>query len=408
MHVLLVTTYFEPDSGAAAVRLSRLAQALVRRGHVVTVLTTLPHYPQGQIAERYRKAWSVEQVREGVRVVRVWLWATPSPRISRKLISQLSFMFSAALRGLTLPRPDVVLIEAQPVFTSLAGVLLSQRFGVPYVLNVSDLWPDHLLTVGKIRAEHPVYRLARKLVDTTYRHAAGVVAMSPLWAEKIGGYIGPSDKIRVIYNGVDLERFRPGVDSSAFRQQHGLEGYKTVTFIGTFATQYDFETMLKVARRLAGRDDVRFVFVGQGSQDTIVQQALAGGDLPQVRWIKWVEHAEMPQVWAATDVTFWALRPQDLYRGTIPAKLYEALAAGVPTVAAAEDVPAKIIEDSGGGLAVPFGDVDGMARAMEHLLDDEVLRRKMGRDGRIYADMHFDPERVTEAYAAVLREAGRS
>src|SRR5690606_37738563 len=123
MHILLVTTYYEPDSGAAAVRLSRLAKALVRRGHQVTVLTTLPHYPQGRIAERYQKAWAVEQNRSGVRVVRVWLWATPSPRISRRLISQMSFMLSAALRGLTLPRPDVVLIEAQPVFTSLAGVL---------------------------------------------------------------------------------------------------------------------------------------------------------------------------------------------------------------------------------------------------------------------------------------------
>jgi colanic acid biosynthesis glycosyl transferase WcaI len=407
MHLLLVTTYYEPDSGAAAVRLSRLAKALVRRGHQVTVLTTLPHYPQGRIAERYQKAWAVEQNRSGVRVVRVWLWATPSPRISRRLISQMSFMLSAALRGLTLPRPDVVLIEAQPVFTSLAGVLLSQRFGVPYVLNVSDLWPDHLLTVGAMTDQHPVYRMARQLVDATYRGAAGIVAMSPLWAEKIGGYIGSSDKICVVYNGVDLERFQPNVDGSVFRKQHRLENCKTVTFIGTLATQYDFETMLKVARRFAKREDVRFVFIGQGSRDEILCQALADGGLPHVRWIKWVNHADMPQVWAASDVTFWAMRAQDLYRGTIPAKLYEALASGTPIVAAAEDVPARILDESGGGLTVPFGDVDGMTAAIEHLLDDEVVRHKMERDGRIYAEMHFDPERVTDAYEAVLQKVSR-
>jgi glycosyltransferase involved in cell wall biosynthesis len=229
MHILLVTTYYEPDSGAAAVRLSRLAKALVRRGHQVTVLTTLPHYPQGKIAGRYHRLWSAEQMREGVRVIRMWLWATPSPSISRKLISQMSFMLTAALRGLSLPRPDVVLIEAQPVFTSLAGVLLSQRFSVPYVLNVSDLWPDHLLTVGTMTDHHPVYKLARKLVDSTYRRATAIVAMSPQWAEKISGYIGSNDKIRVIYNGVDLERFHPNVDASNFRKPHGLEDCKTVT-----------------------------------------------------------------------------------------------------------------------------------------------------------------------------------
>jgi glycosyltransferase involved in cell wall biosynthesis len=407
VRILLVTTYYEPDSGAAAVRLSRLAKVLARRGHDVTVLTALPHYPQGQIAAPYRQAWTVEQQRSGVRIVRAWLWATPSPRISRKLISQLSFMLSAALHGMTLPRPDVLLIEAQPVFTSLAGVALSQRFHVPYVLNVSDLWPDHLLTVGAMTEQHPAYRLARALVDATYRHAAAIVAMSPLWAEKISGYIGPSDKIRVIYNSVDLERFRPDVDGAPFRRQHRLVGCKTVTFIGTFATQYDFETMLKVARHFTICKGVRFVFVGQGSQEETLRDALAGGDLPHVYWLKWVGHADMPQVWAASDITFWAMRAQDLYRGTIPAKLYEALAAGTPIVAAAEAVAAKMIADSGGGFAVPFGDADGMIAAIQHLLDDDSLRRQVGQAGRAYAEQHFGPARVTDAYEAVLSAAAQ-
>ncbi|HLV34708.1 MAG TPA: glycosyltransferase, partial [Spirillospora sp.] len=150
MHILLVTTYFEPDSGAAAVRLSRLAKLLARRGHKLTVLTSLPHYPHGQIAARYRQAWAVEEQRSDMRIMRSWLWATPSPRISRKLISQLSFMLTTTLNGLTLSCPDVILIEAQPIFTSLAGLILSRRLGAPYVLNVSDLWPDHLLSVGAL------------------------------------------------------------------------------------------------------------------------------------------------------------------------------------------------------------------------------------------------------------------
>ncbi len=407
MHILLVTTYFEPDSGAAAVRLSRLAKALAQRGHEITVLTTLPHYPQGQIAARYRQAWTVEQQRDGVRTVRVWLWATPNPRISRKLISQMSFMVTAALRGVTFPRPDVVLIEAQPVFTSLAGVGLSRRFGVPYVLNVSDLWPDHLLTVGAMTEQHPAYQAARRLVDATYRRAAAIIAMSPLWAEKINQYIGPNNNVSVIYNGVDLQRFRPGLDGAAFRQKYGLGSGKLVTFLGTFATQYDFETMLAVARRFSSREDVQFAFIGQGSREDYLQSELARGDLPQVRWLKWIDHAEMPLAWAASDVTFWALRPQDLYRGTIPAKLYEALACGTPIVAATEDVAAGLIAESGGGFALPFGDADGMAAALEKLLDDDTLRQQMSAAGRAYAGKHFDAERVTLQYEAALIRAAQ-
>ena len=58
-------------------------------------------------------------------MVQTWLKATTSPRISRKLLSQFSFMSSALLFGLRIARADVVFIEAQPVFTSIAGVLLA-------------------------------------------------------------------------------------------------------------------------------------------------------------------------------------------------------------------------------------------------------------------------------------------
>jgi len=136
MHILFLTTYFEPDSGAAAVRLSRLAHLLKARGHDITVLTTLPHYPVGQIQANYRGKFAIVEDRDGLRVIRTWLLATQSPRISRRLISQNTFMLTALLRGLGIKRPNVMLVEAQPIFTGFAGALLGKIKRVPVVLNV--------------------------------------------------------------------------------------------------------------------------------------------------------------------------------------------------------------------------------------------------------------------------------
>lgn len=424
MRILLVTHYFEPDSGAAAVRLSRLAHILQERGHSITVLTTMPHYPVGRITAGYRGRFAVIEDRDGIRVIRTWLFATPSPRISRKFISQGSFMLTAALRGLGIPRPDVMLVEAQPVFTSLVGVFLSKLKRAPYVLNVSDLWPDHLLSVGALTENHPVYRAARRVVDATYRGAAGIAALSPGWAEKIAGYIGHRDTIRVIYNGVDLGRFHPDIDGTAFRRQHHLIDLndsasvgvsyqhapaKTitdgapllVTFIGTFATQYDVDGMFHVAEQFVSRPDVRFVFIGSGSQAGRVAQF----NLPNVRRIDWIPHDAIPQAWAASTVTYWALRDAPLYHGTIPAKLYEALACGVPVAAAMEGEGARMIRVSGGGLTVPCGDTAGLAQIITRLLDDAELRAQCRRAGRAYAEAHFDPDTVATQYEDVLRAA---
>ena len=69
LHILLVSHYYEPDSGAAAVRLSRLMKILHQRGHEITVLTTMPHYPQGVIQEPYRGKLFTDEDREGIRVI---------------------------------------------------------------------------------------------------------------------------------------------------------------------------------------------------------------------------------------------------------------------------------------------------------------------------------------------------
>lgn len=405
MRILLVTNYFEPDQGAAAIILTRLAKRLRARGHEVTVLTSLPNYPYGRVLDGYRGRFAVVEERDGVRVVQTWLWATPSPRISRKFISQISFMLTAILRGLFLPRPDVMLVEAQPIFTNLAGTLLSRFKRVPYVLDVHDLWPDHMLSVGALTADHPVYRAARWLVDRTYFGASGIIALTPYLEKVIQGYLGSDEKTRTVYSGVDLERFRPDMDGSAFRQRHNLGGARIVAYIGTLGTAYDCLTMLETARRFAERPDVLFVIMGTGTQQQLVGERLAQGDLPNVRWIEWVDYSEIPQAWAATDIAFWALHNHPLHRGAIGTKLYEALACGVPVAVALEGVVADVLAASGAGLAVPFGDVEALALALRRLLDEPDFYEQCSRNARAYAEQHFDASKAVEAYEAMLAGA---
>lgn len=287
----------------------------------------MPHYPKGEIDESYRGRFVKVEERDGLRVIYVWLWTTPSAKISRRLISQLSFMLTGSLRGIPLQKPDVIFIEAQPIFTGLAGRIIADLKRVPYVLNISDLWPDHLLSVGALSADSNVYKIARSVVDAGYRGASAIVTMSPKWTEKVVGYLGGrSEKVTTILRGVDTKRFHPlsAEDIQAFMQKYGLDtGKKWVSFLGTFATQYDFEMTLDIAKHFAMREDVGFVFIGAGTQGEKVQERINNGDLANVRLIDWVSHDEMPSAWNLSTVNFWAMRDEELYTGTVPAKLYE-------------------------------------------------------------------------------------
>lgn len=403
MKILFITHYYEPDSGAAAVRLTRLARLLQARGHEVTVLTTMPHYPQGRIADDYRGKFSTDEKRDGLRVVQVWLWATPSNSIVKRLISQISFMLTGTLRGLFLPRPDVIFIENQPIFTGLAGWFLSRVKRRPYLLNVSDFWPEYLLEVGVMKETHPLYRLFRALVNLTQRGAAALVALLPGLLQSVAARIGPVKNGRVIFNAVDLQRFRPGLDASEFRRGHGLAGKRVVLFAGTFANHIDFETTMDAAARLRHREDLRFVFAGTGIQQERIQQRLAQGDLEHTVWTGWLAHEEMPLAWAAADLSAWGVQENDLNRLSFQSKLYEAFASGTPLAVAVEGLMADVITEHEAGLAVPFGDSAGLAAAIERLLDDDALRARAAANARAYAEANFDAERVADAYEALLR-----
>lgn len=174
MHILFVTHYYEPDSGARSVLLTGLSKFLHRRGHKITVLTTMPHYPQGIISKDYRGKLFNRENRDGIGVIQAWLWATPSKSIVRRLISQLSFMIMACLRGLFLERPDIVFVENQPIFTGVAGRFIADIKRVPYVLDISDLWPDHLLSIGALTEDSLIYKSARAVVDAGYRGSAQI------------------------------------------------------------------------------------------------------------------------------------------------------------------------------------------------------------------------------------------
>src|SRR3990172_6323994 len=99
MKILFVSQYFPPEPGAPAARVYEHAKYWVRAGHAVTILTGLPHYPNGIVPERYKgKLYQWEEM-GGIRVFRTWLYATPNKGILKRVWSYISFGMTAVFLG---------------------------------------------------------------------------------------------------------------------------------------------------------------------------------------------------------------------------------------------------------------------------------------------------------------------
>ena len=115
MKILFLTQYFPPETGAAQNRLSDLASRLAEAEHSVTVLTALPSYPTGRIFDGYRGRLWMNENRNGVKVVRTWVYTTSQKGFVPRMLNYLCFSIVAFLAGLaTARRADLVFVESPP------------------------------------------------------------------------------------------------------------------------------------------------------------------------------------------------------------------------------------------------------------------------------------------------------
>ncbi len=174
------------------------------------------------------------------------------------------------------------------------------------------------------------------------------------------------ERVTLIKNAVDLDAFHPAAPETrvAARQRFGVGDRFTVVHVGNMSLTYDFQVMLNAAALLP---EIAFLFVGGGSQAAWVEAQARERELDNVTLTGVLPHDAMPGVWAAADVCLIALGDHSVAGGTLPAKMYEALATGTPTVAAIRGEGAALLELAGAGVVVPIGDAEAMAAALRAL-----------------------------------------
>src|ERR1700691_1376503 len=137
--------------GAPAARASELSQRWAQAGHEVSVLTGFPNHPTGGVPAEWRgrlRRLIYHEVIAGVDVFRTWLWPLPNRKAHERMRNYASFCLSAALRGVSLPHPDVVIATSPQLLAGLSGWWLARLKKVPFVFEVRDLWPESLTAVG--------------------------------------------------------------------------------------------------------------------------------------------------------------------------------------------------------------------------------------------------------------------
>ena len=411
MKILYLSQYYPPEMGAPAARASELAQHWATGGHQVSVLTGFPNHPTGVVPEEWRprlRRLAYREAAGGVTVYRTWLWPLPNRKAHERMRNYASFCLSAALRGLTIPRPDVIVASSPQLLVGLSGWWLSFAKQVPFVFEVRDLWPESLVAVGAGSQDSLLHTALAKIAGFLYEHSDRVVVVTQAFRDHlIAHWQVAAEKIAVVENGVETDLFCPAPANLTAEVRHnlGAETRFLVCYIGTMGMAHGLETLLDAAAQLQmQKSEVLFLLIGEGAEKERIQDLARSRNLSNVRFLNQHPREKIPLFISSSNACLVLLKKTDIFKTVIPTKMLEFMSCERPVILAVEGQAQQIVEDAGAGIVIEPENATALVQAINQLAADRDLGVNLGRKGRAFIVKNFSRSRTAARYIDVLAE----
>jgi len=374
-----------------------LAGELVKRGHQVSLFAS-------NFNRAFTACHSIDRSKSirweqtaGVNIG--WL---RTPEYTDNSLGRAWNMLVFALRILELPRhcatrPDVIYGSTPSLFAALAGLAVARRLGLPFVLEVRDVWPHTLIDLGLSRF-HPFVMLSGVIERYLYRHADAIVTLMPNAASHMVERGATLERIHWIPNGVNFDLVPP---VSPPQQKDVLD----VIYAGAYGSGNNPETILDAAAilRQRGGPAMRFRFIGTGSREEAMVAKRAALGLDNVSFEPQVPRCQVYSILSQADILVAPVMPLGVYRfGVSLNKLFDYMSVARPIVLAvrASNHP---VQDAGCGLECPPGNAEELAESILKIASlSHQERWELGLRGRHYAEQHHDFARLALRLEGIL------
>ena len=409
MRVVFFSHYFSPEGNAPASRTYEHCKRWAEAGHQITVITCAPNVPDGVVYEGYQnRIWPQRETIDGVDVIRVWTYLAANSGNTKRILNYVSYMVSAVLCFLFFcRRPNLIIATSPQFFCGWAGTIASWLKWCPFILEIRDIWPESIVTVGALEKTSLLVRVLEVLEKWMYRSANHIVTVGNGYRDNILSKVDVADRISVVTNGVDLDVFSPQEPSKTFRKEHGLEDRFVCSYVGTIGMAHGLGVVVRAAKMLKslGREDFVFCLVGDGAHRERLETDVLESNLGEmIRFTGRLPKAEMPMVLASSDCLLIHLKKTDLFATVIPSKIFEAMAMERPLIMGVQGESADIVKDSGAGIGMESDNEQQLVDAVLKLKDDDDLRDRLCVNGRKFVGQHFTRDSLAKKMLDVMEQ----
>ena len=385
MRILIATQYFHPENFKS----NDVAFELAKRGHIVTVLTNIPNYPQGKFYKGYGIFRRRIETVNGVKIYRTFVIPRGKGGGIMLALNYFSWAFIASVWAFFLAvfhRYDAIIVhETSPITQGFPALVVKWMLRIPLYFWVLDLWPESLQSAGHINNRH-ILGFFTWVTKLMYRNSDKILISSRGFRKSILEKGDFADRLEYFPNWAE-DAFS---DTKAFPIPQLPQGFK-IMFAGNIGEAQDFDHIMDAALNLKERKDIKFIIVGDGRRKSFVDTFIKEHGLEETVFASGRFPIEaMPTFFKEADVMLVSLRGDYIFSLTAPAKLQAYMAAGKPVVAMIDGEARTLIAESRCGLSGPAEDsttlTDNILK-MKNMAPEELAA--MGKSGLEYFQHNF-------------------
>ena len=378
MKILVVTQYYYPEP----LRINEICEELVKRGHMVTVLTTNPNYPNGDIYDGYQNKYNTEIIK-GVKVIRCK--SRPRYRGNFNLaLNYISFCIKAGICAFNLKEEYDVIYAYQlsPVTSVIPAIIYKKLNSIPLVLYCLDLWPESLK--GSPLEEGIIYKGIKALSKIIYKQADKILVTSPSFIRYLNKSFSITSAELLYQHSKDIHRMVIPVEFEKYKN------YVNFLFMGNLGKSQNIECILKAISLINDRSMFKLHIVGSGSNfENLKMLSTKLGVEDTVIFHGRKRKEELPKYYSIADVGIVSLKDEGFVGATIPGKLQEYMAAGKAIIGCINGDANIMIQDAKCGLTVQANDHVGLSKCIMDLCNNKSIIEIYSQNSKLFFEKHF-------------------
>ncbi len=404
MKILIYSHFYFPEVGAASIRMQYFVKALKSANHEVRIISPIPNYPQGKVYEGFNRFYFNDKKNN---IIYLPIILPSKHNLLNRGLSYLSyFIISFFFILFSTFKPDVILSTSPPLFTAFGAAIISRLRRSRFVVDLRDIWPDIGIELGLLKHKS-IIKVLKKIENFILKSAAKIIVTAEGDKKNIICKGIQSSDIEVIFNGADVDLFKPTDDVTKIeiRKKFNLPiSKKIIVYFGFFNHgMNDIELLGEALIKLTNmKSEFHFLAIGDGDKRKDFFNSLS--DKIEYTYLKALQNSEVAELIPACDLSIIPLKKIERNTGGfIPVKCFESWAAGVPVLLASIRTSeiSQIFSNCRAGILVEPGNIEEFVKAIKTLISNSNLGQ-IAKIGRPFVIAHYNRKKEANKINKVI------